>query len=195
VELIGPYFAACLLMMGAGVAKTLRPDDTARALASLTALGPRSARRVVRVGAGAEAALGAYALVDPRSYAPLGVAVSFAAFAVFVEFARRRGGPLASCGCFGSPDTPPTRLHVAIDLALSASAAQIAANAASSPLGAGAAHHGEGTGLVTNILIGQPLDGVPLVLASLVCAWLAYHAMSTLPRARVAGQTPDGRRS
>ncbi len=33
-----------------------------------------------------------------------------------VAYARSRGGALASCGCFGTPDTPATLLHVVVDL-------------------------------------------------------------------------------
>ena len=45
------------------------------------------------------------------------VAASYAAFTAFVLLARSRGGVLASCGCFGRADTPPTTTHVVVTAA------------------------------------------------------------------------------
>ncbi len=53
MELIGPYLAACVLLVAAGVAKALRPADTARAVAGTLALPPTPVRRAVRTGAAA----------------------------------------------------------------------------------------------------------------------------------------------
>ncbi len=68
MELIGLYLIAAGLLVVAGVAKAARPDDTARAMAALLPGSPplRLLRGVVRVGALAEAALGAVALAFPR---------------------------------------------------------------------------------------------------------------------------------
>ena len=95
MELIGLYLVAAGLLVVAGVAKALRPDDTARALAALARprrrdghLVPlRVARGVVRTGALAEAALGIAALVLPR---PLAAARSPPAGASGAPTPRRR---------------------------------------------------------------------------------------------------------
>jgi hypothetical protein len=116
--------AASLLLLAAGAAKVADPTRTAGALA---ALGWPSSVGVVRVGAGAEAALGALGLaVGGRVVASL-VAASFAGFAVFVVAALRSGTPVGTCGCFGRADTAPRVLHVAVDAALAAGAVLAAA--------------------------------------------------------------------
>jgi hypothetical protein len=166
VELIGLYLVACVLLIAAGVAKARHPDDTARALAALVGLSPRPVRVAVRTGAIAEAALGATALVMPRSPAAWLVAASYLIFAGVVAAVRTTGGPIATCGCFGTPDTPATAVHVAVDLVLAAAALSVALAAP--------------TGSLVSILAAQPFDGLPLVVASALCVWLAFLTMATL---------------
>ena len=84
-----------------------------------------------------------------------------------MAYARWRGGPLATCGCFGRPDTPPTALHLVIDLALAAAAAVVAVDApAQNTLGLQLAH--------------QPWAGLPLLFVSAVGLWLTALALSAL---------------
>ena len=64
----------------------------------------------------------ARSLVGGPVFAAL-VAVSYLAFAGFVVVALRSGAPISSCGCFGKVDTPPSLVHVVIDLVLAAVAA------------------------------------------------------------------------
>lgn len=166
MELTGPYLAACLLLVAAGTAKAVRPADTARAVAAtvpfrLALVGP-----VVRVVAAAEALVGIAGLVRPAPWPAALVAASYLGFAVFVAAARARGGPLASCGCFGTPDTPATRLHVVVDLALAGSAATVAASVPA--------------GWLPSLLALQPWHGAPLVAVSLLAASLAYLALGPL---------------
>jgi len=180
VELIGPYLAACLLLVGAGVAKAWRPDDTARALVPLLgSASPAAVRLAVRVAAGAEAVLGACAMVWPAPGTASLVAASYAGFAGFVLHARRRGGALATCGCFGRADTPPTRLHVVVDLSLAGAALSVALRASDG-------------GWLPVLLARQPWHGLPLVLTAAVCAWLVFHALSTLPRALASARVVRG---
>ena len=124
MELIGPYLIGCTLLFFAGVTKAARPDDTARALGPLMPrrLGGlvqfRHVRTIIRLAAMFEAGLGVVALILPRSLTAAFVAASYLTFAAVVAYARSRGGALASCGCFGTADTPATFLHVVVDLAL-----------------------------------------------------------------------------
>ncbi len=74
----------------------------------------------------AEAVLGITALVLPRPWWAGLVALSYVVFAGFVAYARSTGGAIASCGCFGTPDTPATLVHVVIDGVLALSAAAVA---------------------------------------------------------------------
>ena len=173
MELIGIYLMACGLLVVAGTAKAVRPDDTARALATATGGPLRAMRVVVRAGSVAEATVGIAALASPRPWSAGLVAVSYAVFAAFVAYARSTGGPIASCGCFGTPDTPATMVHVVIDAALALSSAAVAWSAPSS-------------GTVVGILSHQPERGVPLAMVSALGAWLVYLAISVLASVRAA---------
>ncbi len=166
MELIGPYLAACVLLVVAGVAKAVRPGDTARALAALIPLPLAVLAPLVRVGAAVEALVGAAGLVRPSPWSAGLVTVSYLVFAAFVTVVLVRGGPLASCGCFGTPDTPATRLHVVVVLALAGSATAVAAAVP--------------TQWLPTLLAAQPWHGAPLVPASLLCAGLAYLALGRL---------------
>jgi Methylamine utilisation protein MauE len=166
VELIGLYLVACVLLVAAGTAKAIRPADTARAFSAVVSLPPGVIRMAIRIGAVAEAALGAYALLYPRALSAGLVALSYAVFAVVVAYARARGGAIASCGCFGTPDTPATWLHVIVNLGLSAAAGFVAV--------------AQPTGSMVSILSVQPLEGVPLIAASALAAWLTYLVISVL---------------
>jgi hypothetical protein len=173
MELIGIFFVACGLLVLAGVAKALRPDDTARALVLLLprwssrvpSLGVT--RQVVRIGALVEAALGTCALIFPRPVPAALVAVSYALFVGVVVSARKRGGPLSTCGCFGRPDTPATSLHVLLNVVFVATAVAVALQPP---------HFTD----LASLLEHQPWDGVPLLLACGTGIWLAYLALSPL---------------
>lgn len=169
MELIGLFLIAAGLLVVAGIAKAARPDDTARALAALLPGSPRLVllRWLVRTGALAEAALGFVAIAFPRPLTAALVAASYLAFAGVVALARWRGGPLATCGCFGRPDTPPTVLHLAVDLALAAAACVVAVRAPSGDT-------------LTAVLTHMPWAGVPLLFVSAVGLWLSVLALSPL---------------
>lgn len=166
MELIGPYLAACVLLVVAGAAKAVRPGDTARAVAVVVPVRLAVVAPLVRVGAAAEGAVGITGLVRPSSWTASAVAVSYLLFAGFVTVVLTRGAPLASCGCFGTPDTPATRLHVVLNLVLAASAVAVAV--------------GIPAGWLPAVVSSQPWHGVPLVLVSLIGAWLAMLALTRL---------------
>lgn len=165
--LTGPYLAAAALLVAAGGAKLIDPLPLVRALrsAGLPASGP-----LVRVGAAAELLLGLLAAATGARPAAAGVALSYAAFAAFVLVALRRGGVLASCGCFGKADTPPTVTHVAVTTGLAAVAAAVAVR----PVGA-----------LPDLLAAQPGRGVPLLVATAAVAATAYLVLALLPTLRV----------
>jgi hypothetical protein len=160
----GPFAIAALLLVLAGVAKALAPRDTATAL---RAAGLPAPEALVRAGALAEVGVGVAALVAGDRISAALVAASYAAFTAFVVRALRRDTPLASCGCLGRADTPPTWIHVAIDVAATAAAVAVVAD--------------PGAGL-PDVLPGQPLAGVPFVLLVACGVALAHAAMSSLPR-------------
>lgn len=161
--LAGPYLASAALLVAAGGAKLRDPLPLMRALMSV---GLRAPRRLVQVAAAGEAGLGGLAIATGSALAAAGVALSYAAFTAFVLVALRRGGVLASCGCFGKADTPPTAGHVAVTAGLAAVAAAVAARPVG-PLG--------------DLLSGSPWGGVPLLLSSAAVAVTAYLVLALLP--------------
>jgi hypothetical protein len=173
VELIGLYLIGCTLLALAGAMKALRPDDTARALVTLVPARWRrlvqfpQLRRLIRIVSLFEAGVGLVAVGLPRPVTAALVATSYFLFAGVVAYARSRGGALASCGCFGTPDTPATWLHAAVDLVLAGAAAAVAAAAPT-------------RGSVFTVLAHEPLHGAPLLFLTGVAAWLTYLTMSVL---------------
>ena len=169
VELIGLYLIAAGLLVVAGAAKAARPDDTARAMAALLPGSPSLAccAAVVRAARWPRPRSAPSPSRFPRPATAVLVALSYLCFFGVVAYARRRGGPLATCGCFGRPDTPPTMLHLVLDLALAAAATVVAL---------GAPSHGT---LATQ-LAHQPWAGFPLLFVSAVGLWLTTLALSAL---------------
>src|SRR4051794_7059726 len=123
--LAGPFLAAGGLLVVAGLPKLRDPLPLVRALRTtgLPAHGP-----MVRALALAEVVLGVAAVLAPGRLTAALVAVAYAGFTTFVTLAVRRGGVLASCGCFGRPDTPPTRAHLVFTGGAAATAAALAAS-------------------------------------------------------------------
>ena len=166
--LAGPYLASALLLVVAGAAKVRDPLPLVRALRSARLPAPVTGVRVLAV---AEVALGlAAVLLGGRATAVL-VAASYAAFTGFVLLARARGGVLASCGCFGRADTPPTTAHVVV----TASLALLAGAVAVAPLGT-----------LPDVLATGPGAGLPLVLAAVTVAVLVHGVLALLPTLRTA---------
>ena len=161
--LAGPYLASAALLVVAGGAKLVDPAPLVRALRSVGLPAPRLA---VRAGAAGEVALGLAAALTGSALAAAGVALSYAAFTAFVLVALRRGGVLASCGCFGKADTPPTRTHVAVTAAFAGVAAAVAVR----PIGP-----------LPDLLAAQPGSGVPLLVAAAAVAGTAYLVLAVLP--------------
>lgn len=169
-----PFLAATALLGVAGIAKLVRPTDTAGALraAGLTPLSRALRLRLaflVRLGAVGEVAVALSAVIWPGPVTGSLVAAAYAAFALFVVAALVRGWPIASCGCFGRPDTKPGVAHVALNAGAAVAAAWWATNAPSR---------------LGHFLSGQPWSGVPLIFVSVVIAGLAL-AVWTDPLARV----------
>ncbi len=163
-----PHLAGTVLLLVAGVAKLRRPDGTARALRAQHLPASRALVRLLGTG---EVALAAAALAGLPGTA-WAVAAAYAAFTAFVVLALVRDAPLSSCGCFGEPDLPPTRTHVAVTAALAAASAATA-------LG------GDATGLAGAAGSGAPAALVAAGLVALL-AWLALLSLTALPRLAAA---------
>lgn len=173
MELIGIFFVASGLLLVAGVAKTVTPNDTARALVLLVPASSARGqllnvtRQALRVGAALEAALGLWALLFPGMVTAALVAASYTLFVCVTYYARKHGGPLSSCGCFGRPDTPATGFHVVLNVVFASAAVTVAIRQPH-------------VMTLVSVLESQPWNGVPLLFTSGVGVWLAYLALSPL---------------
>jgi hypothetical protein len=159
-----PLLVAGLLLVVAGVPKLHSPASTAAALRSV---GIRVPDNVVRIGGAAEVGVGVVAVLTGDAVAAALVAASYAGFSVFLAVALSRGGMVASCGCVGKPDTPPTRSHLLVTLALAAGAVTAATTGA--------------TGLLD---LGVSARSLTLLGLIAVTGWLAWTVFALLPHAR-----------
>jgi hypothetical protein len=159
-----PLLVAAALLLAAGLPKVRRP---APATGALRSVGVRVPEAAVRVGGAAEAALGAAALLTGAPAYAAAVAASYAGFSAFLVAALARGGAVSSCGCLGRPDTPPTRTHLAVTLALAAAAATAAVAGAS--------------GLLD---LGWSTSAAALAALTALAGWLAWMVFALLPHAR-----------
>lgn len=155
----GPFAVACVLLAVGGGAKAWRPTDTARALALF---GWPVGSGVVRVGGVVEAGLALTALVTGSAWMAAAVAISYSAFAGWIGVALLRGLPISSCGCFGTPDTPPSVVHVIVNVV----AAAVSADAAVSDVPALGA-----------TLRQQPAAGLPFLGLAALATWLLIRAL------------------
>ena len=164
---LGPFLAAAALLVLAGVPKVVDPSSLVRALRSV---GLPASAALVRLLAVGEVAVGTAALVVPGRVTGVLVLLAYVAFSAFVALALRRGGVLASCGCFGRPDTPPTVSHLLVTALLAASGAVVAATSAVTTTSPWWSQAGRQPGLAAT-LVG---------LAALVAA-LSYLVIAVLP--------------
>lgn len=162
--LAGPVTAFAVLLVFGGALKLRRPDDTVRALRSLRL--PANAF-TVRLLALTEVLIGSTTVMVGGRLTALLTAVSYLAFSAFVILAMLRRGPVSSCGCFGTPDTPPTATHLVVT-----SLASVLAFAA-------VAHPIEP---LAQTMQGQPVFGIPFVVLTGCCVWFAHAALSLVPK-------------
>lgn len=101
-----------LLLILTGIAKLRRPNDTARALRSMSIPVPRLTTALVASG---EVVVGTGALVLGSSLFLAAQAGLYAVFLAWVATALVKDVPIASCGCLGRADTPPYWGHVILN--------------------------------------------------------------------------------
>jgi hypothetical protein len=102
------YLTAAALLAGSGLAKLRRPGPAAAALGL--------PRLLVRAAALVEVGTAALMVARPALGGPVGCAL-YLGFAALV-LAQLRRGSTRSCGCLGSAELPPSRLHVGVNVAL-----------------------------------------------------------------------------
>jgi hypothetical protein len=160
----GPFAIGALLLALGGCSKVGAPADTANALRGVGApVGPG----LVRLAALVEAAVGVYALAVGDRLAGVLVMVSYLGFSAFVAVALLEKAPIATCGCFGKADTPPSLVHLACNLGFAAAALAVIVDP-------GVA--------IADVVRSQPLAGVPFLLFVVTGVALTFLALTALPR-------------
>jgi hypothetical protein len=159
------------------VPKVADPVPLVRALRSAGfTVHPAPGALLVRGFAVAEVVVGVWAVLAPGRLGAALVAAAYAVFTGFVALVLTRGGVLGSCGCFGKPDTPPTRTH----LALTAVATLVAAAVALDP-------PADAWGEAASTPVLATTVGLAVVIAFL--AWMAMAALPTTTAAAVRSAT------
>ncbi|CAN5860742.1 hypothetical protein BH23ACT5_BH23ACT5_01660 [soil metagenome] len=162
------FFIAAVLLIVSGGLKLIDPAPTRGAL---QAAGLPAGRWASPALGFVEILAGTTGLIIGGWAAGL-VFVVYAGFAGFVVYALWRQLPISSCGCFGKPDTPPTRIHVAFNL-LSAVAAAGVVLTGQAPV---------------DILLGQPLWGLPYLGHVALGVTVVYLLLAELPATLSAGK-------
>jgi hypothetical protein len=158
---LGPAVVAATLLVVAGAQKIV---DPAPAVGGLRALRVPAGRREVRCLAAVELVVGSVGIAA-GGLALLPVSASYLAFTVYVVAAMRSGTQVSSCGCFGREDTPPSGVHVVLNVVFAASAAAAAASGDAS------------------VPLESPASTVAFLALAAIGAALAVVAYSRLPRA------------
>jgi hypothetical protein len=162
--LSGPFLAISILLAVAGLMKLYRPGFTTGAL---RAAGLPASDGLVRLLGVAEIVVGIGAVAAGGTVWAVAVGLFYLGFTVFVLIALRSGAPISSCGCFGSPDTPPGIGHVILDLA----AAVVAFVSAVDPPGPWVGLTGAGLSTI-----------VPFLMFSGATVYLMYAIVNVLPQ-------------
>lgn len=168
----GPFLVAALLLTVAGAFKAFDPATTAGALRRAGLPIPPVA---VRIGGAGEALIGVVAIATGAAVPAALVALSYALFTAFVLVARVRHIPIGSCGCFGKVDTPPSVVHVVLNVGAIVAATAVA-------LGPG--------GGIGAVLADQELLGLPFLLLVGIATYAAFLALTILPQLATL-QTPN----
>ncbi|MGH2868385.1 MAG: MauE/DoxX family redox-associated membrane protein [Solirubrobacteraceae bacterium] len=176
-----PHAVAALVLCVAGLAKLRSPAGAARAVGLPP--GP------VRIFAGAELALGVWALADAAGLASLLMTGLYVGFAGLTIRLARNG---KACGCFGAQRSPASPLQSLLSIALAGACALAAAGGTH----AAAWISGRPPGFVTLLVVGTAgaVYGVVLAYSELPLLWRSWRpaAGRLMPPPAVA--SPDGER-
>lgn len=164
----GWFFATAALLVVSGIRKVIDPAPTSGALQAAGL--PHHLALVLGLGV-FEVGVGAGNLLVSNSVLVWAQATLYAAFAVFVLWALRQRIPIASCGCFGKPATPPTRLHVVVNVAALVGAS---------------GHAITETPSLASVLASQSLAGVPYLGFIALGTYCLYLLLGELPLLRTS---------
>jgi hypothetical protein len=108
------------LLLPTGWAKLRKPYETARALRSVGWPGNRMLALTLGL---VEVVVGLWVLGIGSAHSVIALGVLYAGFLLWLVVAFRAGGVASSCGCAGTPDTPPTAAHAVLNIAALATVA------------------------------------------------------------------------
>jgi uncharacterized protein YjeT (DUF2065 family) len=160
----GPFFAISLIIVLSGALKLVAPSVAEEALATLGLPVPAQLVRLIGV---AEMALGVAAIVVAGWELAVAVAFAYFCFAVVAETLRRTSDKVASCGCFGSADTPPSLVHTGVNIA----SIFVAVLAIVWPVDD-----------IVSVLKDQPLGGLVFVVFVALVTYLVFLVFTALPK-------------
>lgn len=159
----GLLAAYALLLVVSGFMKILQPKYTVGALNA--ARLPSSISLVYVLGT-SEIAIGLFVVMEGGPISAAALTALYLGFAGFVVYALRNRLPIASCGCFGKSDTPPSSIH----LVLNSTAVVAGIAGVLVPLGPWAGLVGEEIGVL-----------LPFISFVVATVYLLYATMAVLP--------------
>jgi hypothetical protein len=163
------------LLVAAGCAKLVRPDQTAIALCGNGYA--THCREVARAVGLVEIAIGLWAILSPSTASGAAVAGAYLAFAGFVAFLLVRRPDASSCGCAGTREVPPSVIHLVANLA----AAGVAIAAAFVPPAS-----------ISSIVASLGWSAVPFAAGVIAAGALAVVTITELPTALTSYRRPTG---
>jgi len=108
------------LLLPTGWAKLRKPYETARALRSVGWPGNRTLALALGL---IEVVVGVLVLGIGSVPSVIALGALYGGFLLWLAVAFRTGGVVSSCGCAGTPDTPPTAAHTILNIAALATVA------------------------------------------------------------------------
>jgi hypothetical protein len=176
-----PFYVASALLVLAGVTKLRDPSSLVRVLRQARVV---SSRAIVKAFGSLEVAAGTAALIRPGFLTGVAVAALYVTFSGFLLWVLVERVPVTSCGCLGARETPPSVVHLVLNVCAAAAAAAVAAGI--TPSG------------VLPFAIDLSYLAVPFLIGAAAIAYAAYLAVAFLPAAlssyqRVAGSAASQR--
>ncbi|KAA0234978.1 MAG: hypothetical protein JJLCMIEE_01278 [Acidimicrobiales bacterium] len=169
LAIAGAFDIIALVVALGGALKLVRPLPTEQALQSVGLPHRRGA--ALWLGA-TELVLGSAAFVFGGRVLALALGIAYTGFGVFVAVAMRQDGN-SRCGCFGRADTPPTMIHLILNVV----SAGVAVAAFTYPVPS-----------LEVIISEQPAWGLPYLGFVLLGTYLVYIIDTALPEVLDAGR-------
>jgi len=173
----GVFLVGASLLVVSGISKMIRPLATVRAMKNLRL--PASIGLSRFLGA-LEAVIGVSSAVTGWVVPCIGSALLYLGFTGFVLLSMAVGERGVSCGCFGDIDTPPSWMHVVLNILFA---------------GAGVAVAAQGSGGLIHEFRNSPMNGLVLVGVVTVGTYVAIVSLVYRAQWRQARFPDSGRQA